>query len=109
VGVIQDGTRVTTADFVSADFLAGDWEFADPTTDPALVDVTGWILESNVPGTNFAQFAAGAAVSGAPVTDDPTTPTTPTTSGSLPSLPASGDFVLVSKSGRTVWEPVKDV
>jgi len=30
-------------------------------------------------------------------------------SGTSPTAPASGDFVLVSKNGRQVWEPVKDV
>jgi hypothetical protein len=103
VGVTESGARVTAADFGAEDFLAEDWLF-DEAGEPEPVDVTDWVFSGSLTavGQRVAFAVAGTGFEPDP---DPVVPGSVT----VPTLIASGDFVLVSKSGRMEWEPVKDV
>ncbi len=101
VAVVESGERVTTVDFGAAEFLAEDWEFADGLLQaPGPVDVTDLVFSGSSGAVAFA--IEGSDIGADPSAGEPGT-------GVLPTAPASGDFVLVSKSGQQAWEAVRDI
>jgi len=100
---------VLNSEFGEAEFRANDWTLADASAASAPIDLTAARLSLvTQTGAEWALFRENSGAQDTPAGDGTGGSGGIGTPSDAPSAPASGDAVLMSHNGQTLWVPVQE-